>query len=51
MQRLQADLAARYESAPIVVLTHRPMFDQNFKWDWGLDTARRREGFGVIDAV
>ena len=31
---LRADLAARDKKAPIVVLTHRPLFDLAPKWDW-----------------
>ncbi len=31
---LRADLAARDKNAPIVVLTHRPLFDLAPKWDW-----------------
>ena len=31
---LRADLAARDNKAPIVVLTHRPLFDLAPKWDW-----------------
>jgi len=31
---LQADLAPRDKAAPIVVLTHRPLFDLVPKWDW-----------------
>lgn len=31
---LKADLAARPKDAPIVVLTHRPLFDLEPKWDW-----------------
>jgi len=31
---LQADLATRDQQAPIVVLTHRPLFDLAPKWDW-----------------
>jgi Calcineurin-like phosphoesterase len=31
---LRADLAARDKKAPIVVLTHRPLFDLVPKWDW-----------------
>ena len=34
LQWLQADLAARDKDAPIVVLTHRPLFDLVPKWDW-----------------
>lgn len=31
---LQADLQGRDKAAPIVVLTHRPLFDLAPKWDW-----------------
>ena len=31
---LAADLAKREKNAPIVVLTHRPLFDLAPKWDW-----------------
>ncbi|WP_375540018.1 metallophosphoesterase family protein [Rugamonas brunnea] len=31
---LKADLAAQRPDAPIVVLTHRPLFDLEPKWDW-----------------
>jgi hypothetical protein len=31
---LQADLARLAPSTPIVVLTHRPLFDLVPKWDW-----------------
>ena len=31
---LQADLAKQAKNAPIVVLTHRPLFDLAPKWDW-----------------
>jgi len=31
---LKADLAGRAATAPIVVLTHRPLFDLAPKWDW-----------------
>jgi hypothetical protein len=31
---LRADLTARDRQAPIVVLTHRPLFDLAPKWDW-----------------
>src|SRR5882724_4065011 len=34
LQWLRADLAARDPNAPIVVLTHRPLFDLVPKWDW-----------------
>ncbi len=31
---LAQDLAGRAQDAPIVVLTHRPLFDLEPKWDW-----------------
>jgi len=31
---LEKDLAGRNKEAPIVVLTHRPLFDLAPKWDW-----------------
>ena len=34
MAWLRADLGTRDKSAPIVVLTHRPLFDLAPKWDW-----------------
>ena len=34
LEWLQADLAPRDKAAPIVVLTHRPLFDLVPKWDW-----------------
>jgi 3',5'-cyclic AMP phosphodiesterase CpdA len=34
LQWLQADLAPRDRAAPIVVFTHRPLFDLAPKWDW-----------------
>ena len=34
MAWLKADLAPRDRAAPIVVLTHRPLFDLMPKWDW-----------------
>jgi hypothetical protein len=34
LQWLRADLAPRDHTAPIVVLTHRPLFDLAPKWDW-----------------
>ena len=46
---LQADLEKRDKAAPIVVLTHRPLFDLAPKM--GLGHARRRPGHRVADAV
>jgi 3',5'-cyclic AMP phosphodiesterase CpdA len=44
LQWLQADLAARDRNAPIIVLTHRPLFDLAPKWDWATrDGARAIE--------
>ena len=41
---LAADLATRDRRAPIVVLTHRPLFDLAPKWDWATrDGARAVE--------
>lgn len=34
LEWLRADLARRDPAAPIVVLTHRPLFDLAPKWDW-----------------
>lgn len=41
LEWLRADLAARDRSAPIVVLTHRPLFDLAPKWDWATRDASR----------
>jgi hypothetical protein len=43
---LQADLAARDRSAPLIVLTHRPLFDLAPKWDWAT-----RDGAKAIDLL
>ena len=43
---LRADLAARDKKAPIVVLTHRPLFDLAPKWDWAT-----RDGAQAIDLL
>lgn len=40
---LKADLAGRDPQAPIVVLTHRPLFDLAPKWDWAT-----RDGEAVL---
>lgn len=41
---LQADLSRQDKKAPIVVLTHRPLFDLAPKWDWATrDGARAVE--------
>ena len=34
LEWLRADLAKQEKNAPIVVLTHRPLFDLAPKWDW-----------------
>src|SRR5262245_6247486 len=34
LEWLRNDLAARDRKAPLVVLTHRPLFDLEPKWDW-----------------
>jgi len=43
---LKADLATRGRQAPIVVLTHRPLFDLAPKWDWAT-----RDGAQVIEML
>src|SRR5471032_3587128 len=43
---LKADLAKADKNAPIVVFTHRPLFDLAPKWDWAT-----REGAQVVDAL
>ncbi len=43
---LQADLARLEKHAPIVVLTHRPLFDLAAKWDWAT-----RDGDKAIDLL
>jgi len=43
---LKADLAKLDRQAPIVVLTHRPLFDLAPKWDWAT-----RDGKDVVDAL
>ncbi len=43
---LRADLAARDKKTPIVVLTHRPLFDLAPKWDWAT-----RDGAQAIDLL
>jgi hypothetical protein len=43
---LRKDLAARDKKAPIVVLTHRPLFDLAPKWDWAT-----RDGAQAIDLL
>jgi hypothetical protein len=46
LQWLQADLAARDRNAPIIVLTHRPLFDLAPKWDWAT-----RDGAKAIELL
>ncbi len=43
---LKADLATRDPAAPIVVLTHRPLFDLAPKWDWAT-----RDGAQAIELL
>ena len=43
---LQSDLSRLKEDAPIVVLTHRPLFDLYPQWDW-----TTRDGTAVINAL
>jgi 3',5'-cyclic AMP phosphodiesterase CpdA len=43
---LRSDLARRDRSAPIVVLTHRPLFDLAPKWDWAT-----RDGAQAIEML
>jgi 3',5'-cyclic AMP phosphodiesterase CpdA len=43
---LKADLAAQKVDAPIVVLTHRPLFPLYPQWDWAT-----RDGAAAIDAL
>lgn len=43
---LQTDLAGRDKQAPIVVLTHRPLFDDAPKWDWAT-----RDGAKAIELL
>jgi hypothetical protein len=43
---LHQDLVARDRSAPIVVLTHRPLFDLAPKWDWAT-----RDGAQAIELL
>jgi 3',5'-cyclic AMP phosphodiesterase CpdA len=46
LQWLQTDLAARDRNAPIIVLTHRPLFDLAPKWDWAT-----RDGAKAIEML
>ncbi|MFL6695480.1 MAG: metallophosphoesterase family protein [Ramlibacter sp.] len=43
---MKADLARRPANSPIVVLTHRPLFDLVPKWDWAT-----RDGAQAIDIL
>jgi 3',5'-cyclic AMP phosphodiesterase CpdA len=43
---LKADVAKVAKTAPVVVLTHRPLFDLYPSWDWAT-----RDAAGVIDAL
>ena len=43
---LQADLAGQAKDAPIVVFTHRPLFDLVPKWDWAT-----RDGAKAIELL
>ena len=43
---MKADLAARPKDSPIVVLTHRPLFDLAPKWDWAT-----RDGAQAVDLL
>ncbi len=46
LQWLREDLATRKKTDPIVVLTHRPLFDLAPKWDWAT-----RDGAVAIDIL
>lgn len=43
---LQADLAQLAQNKPIVVLTHRPLFDLYAQWDWAT-----RDGHAALDLL
>jgi len=43
---LKADLAKRDKTAPVIVFTHRPLFDLAPKWDWAT-----RDGAQVVDVL
>ena len=43
---LKADLAQQHTDAPIVVLTHRPLFDLYPQWDWNT-----RDGQSALDLL
>jgi predicted phosphodiesterase len=46
LEWLQSDLSRIRKEAPIVVLTHRPLFDLYPQWDWST-----RDGAAVINAL
>ena len=46
LQWMKADLERRPKDSPIVVLTHRPLFDLAPKWDWAT-----RDGAQAIDIL
>ena len=46
LEWLKADLTRQKPDAPIVVLTHRPLFAMNPQWDWNT-----RDGAQAIDAL
>ena len=46
LEWLRADLARQHKDAPIVVFTHRPLFDLMPKWDWAT-----RDGAKAIDIL
>jgi 3',5'-cyclic AMP phosphodiesterase CpdA len=46
LEWLKADLARLDRNAPVIVLTHRPLFDLAPKWDWAT-----RDGAQVVDAL
>jgi 3',5'-cyclic AMP phosphodiesterase CpdA len=46
LEWLQKDLATRDRNAPIIVLTHRPLFDLAPKWDWAT-----RDGAKAIELL
>jgi hypothetical protein len=46
LEWMKADLARRPKDSPIVVLTHRPLFDLKPEWDWAT-----RDGAKAIDIL
>jgi 3',5'-cyclic AMP phosphodiesterase CpdA len=46
LQWLKADLAKQSPTAPLIVLTHRPLFDLAPKWDWAT-----RDGAQAIELL